>query len=270
MLFLQQRRDLFFQTSRLCKRSKEHLLHMQRILEAPEALAMGLWIDGTPHNFDRSQTLECICLNFPGLVVPNASLRLPLCAIPRHLRKGKTLSKMLGVLSGSCIHWANALWPNKKHDGKPWPAPGDVKRSKRSSAAMPFPALGDWEMRKEVFSFPDRRDKKGCSQLCKRKPEELRIFDMDGLHEKLPRYNLMSWILETRKTHWWAVQNSRPRQCSILAGLVAHCQRRHCFRLFGQPLLLPSASENGRQQFDLEGRGLVQKHPRVLQSWKRW
>lgn len=40
-------------------------------------------------------------------------------------------------------------------------------------------------MRKEVFSFPDRRDKKGCSQLCKRKPEELRTFDMDGLHEKL-------------------------------------------------------------------------------------
>ena len=40
--FLQESRDLLFHTSALCKHSKEHLLHMQRIFEAPEALAMGI------------------------------------------------------------------------------------------------------------------------------------------------------------------------------------------------------------------------------------
>ena len=130
--FLKEHRDLLLQTSGLCKQSKEHLLHVQRGFEAPEALATGLWSDGTPYKFDRSQTLECICLNFPGLGVSNARSRPPLCAIPkRWCNKGKTLSKMLGVLARSSIHLANAGF-----------------------AAFLAEVRGDWATRKEVFSFP--------------------------------------------------------------------------------------------------------------------
>ena len=140
--FLKESRSLLLQTSGLCKQSKEHLLHMQRSFKAPEALAMGLWIDGTPYNFDRSQTLECICLNFPGLSASNASLRLPLCAIPKHwCIKGKTLSKMLGVLAWSFIHLANAVWPNKRQAR--WQAMGcrwryEKKQEKFSSFSSIF------------------------------------------------------------------------------------------------------------------------------------
>ena len=126
--FLEEDRELLLQTSGLCKQSKEHLEHMQRSFKAPEALPMGLWIDGTPYNFDRSQTLECICLSFPGLSGANASLRMPLCAIPKHwCIKGKTLSKMLGIIAWSFIFLANAVWPSKRHDGTPWSPKGDRK-----------------------------------------------------------------------------------------------------------------------------------------------
>ena len=200
--FLDEDRELLLQTSGLCKQSQEHLEHMQRSFKAPAALACGLWIDGTPYNFDRSQTLECICLSFPGLGGANASLRLPLCAIPKHwCIKGKTLSKMLGIIAWSFIFLANAVWPSRRHDGTPW-SPQDSKRRQKSLSAMAFPAFlvevrGDWAMRKEVFNFPGWRDKKGCCHLCKCKPEEMRDFESHKAHERLPHYTLMGWILET-------------------------------------------------------------------------
>jgi len=74
-----------------------------------------------------------------------------------------------------------------------------------------------------------------------------------------------------RGKHSWVVQNSRLHRCSSLAGLVTHYRHRHCFRLLGQPLLVPSASQNGRQQFDWDVRAWFKKiHKRVVRSWRHW
>ena len=157
--FLDEDRELLLQTSGLCKQSQEHLEHMQRSFKAPAALACGLWIDGTPYNFDRSQTLECICLSFPGLGGANASLRLPIVCNPKALvHQRQNFVKDAG---NHCLvfHFlANAVWPSRRHDGTPW-SPQDSKRRKKSLFAMAFPAFlvevrGDWAMRKEVFNFP--------------------------------------------------------------------------------------------------------------------
>ena len=129
------------QTGGMLELSKKHLANMQTQFQVREAIGLGFWIDGTPYNYDRSQTLECISLIFPGLLPPNGTLRIPLCCIPKHwCVKGVTLSKMLGILSWSFIHLANCTWPSARHDGSFW-HPGDKKRSTFNGKALPFTAF---------------------------------------------------------------------------------------------------------------------------------
>ena len=106
-----------------------------------------------------------------------------------------------------------------RHDGKPWAADGDTKRSKKSSALFPaflVEVRGDWAMRKEVFSFPGWGDKKGCCHLCTCKPEELRNFESDRSHEKLPHYTLMSSILEAEGSTNELFQSPGPTSAQFL------------------------------------------------------
>lgn len=193
-----EKKDLL-QTGGMCELSKKHLANMQMQFQVREAIGLGLWIDGTPYNYDRSQTLECISLNFPGLLPPNGTLRIPLCCIPKHwCIKGVTLSKMLGILSWSFIHLANCTWPSARHDGSFW-HPGDKKRSTFNGKALPFTAFllevrGDWAMRKEVFQFPGWRDKQGCCHLCLCKPIEIRNFESCKAFDPLDHFTLLQSI----------------------------------------------------------------------------
>ena len=193
-----EKKDLL-QTGGMCELSKKHLANMQMQFQVREAIGLGLWIDGTPYNYDRSQTLECISLNFPGLLPPNGTLRIPLCCIPKHwCIKGVTLSKMLGILSWSFIHLANCTWPSARHDGSFW-HPGDKKRSTFNGRALPFTAFllevrGDWAMRKEVLQFPGWRDKQGCCHLCLCKPIEIRNFESCKAFDPLDHFTLLQSI----------------------------------------------------------------------------
>ena len=193
-----EKKDLL-QTGGMCELSKKHLANMQMQFQVREAIGLGLWFDGTPYNYDRSQTLECISLNFPGLLPPNGTLRIPLCCIPKHwCIKGVTLSKMLGILSWSFIHLANCTWPSARHDGSFW-HPGDKKRSTFNGKALPFTAFllevrGDWAMRKEVFQFPGWRDKQGCCHLCLCKPIEIRNFESCKAFDPLDHFTLLQPI----------------------------------------------------------------------------
>ena len=49
------------------------------------AIALSVWMDGTPCNWDRSQSLETICFGFPGLGGANSSLRIPITVINKTL-----------------------------------------------------------------------------------------------------------------------------------------------------------------------------------------
>ena len=193
-----QKKDLL-QTGGMCELSKKHSANMQMQFQVREAIGLGLWIDGTPYNYDRSQTLECISLNFPGLLPPNGTLRILLCCIPKHwCIKGVTLSKMLGILSWSFIHLANCTWPSARHDGSFW-HPGDKKRSTFNGKALPFTAFllevrGDWAMTKEVFQFPGWRDKQGSCHLCLCKPIEIRNFESCKAFDPLDHFTLLQSI----------------------------------------------------------------------------
>ena len=202
-VFLQRNNSSdFLDSSALCKASEQHFTKMVQQFGASDALALGLWIDGTPYNFDRSQTLECLCLNFPGLPSPNATLRVPLACIPKHwCIKGVTLSKMLGVLAWSFISLATGVWPCCRHDGAEWQLT-DIKRKKKAKQPLNLQGFlvevrGDWAMRKEVFQFPGWRDRDGCCHLCQCKPPDMRDFESCRPFQPLDHYSLMATIAQT-------------------------------------------------------------------------
>ena len=232
-----EKKDLL-QTGGMCELSKKHLANMQMQFQVREAIGLGLWIDGTPYNYDRSQTLECISLNFPGLLPPNGTLRIPLCCIPKHwCIKGVTLSKMLGILSLSFIHLANCTWPSARHDGSFW-HPGDKKRSTFNGKALPFTAFllevrGDWAMRKEVFQFHGWRDKQGCCHLCLCKPIEIRNFESCKAFDPLDHFTLLQSVSNSGIDINELFQTRTDKQ-TVSFGLASHCGLGRGSRFYGQ------------------------------------
>ena len=72
--------DLVMQKGSLDPLSRAHLDKVEA--EAGCAmLALGLWGDGVPCNWDRSGSLDCVSLNLPGLQGRWRNLRLPITCI---------------------------------------------------------------------------------------------------------------------------------------------------------------------------------------------
>ena len=59
----------------------EHLAHARQELQCHQLLGLGLWMDGVPCNWDRSQSVETVCISFPGLEGQWNNLRVPLVSI---------------------------------------------------------------------------------------------------------------------------------------------------------------------------------------------
>ena len=132
-----------------------------------EVVPVGLHGDGVPHQ--KSDTIECISWNFPGLphtdrILCSVLEKTYLCdcgCSGRH-----TTNKMIEVLCWSFRHLAAGKFPTSRHDGEPWKAE-DMGRSQQ--AGRPLGARGllcqvrvDWAWYKQIFDFPSW----GASEIC--------------------------------------------------------------------------------------------------------
>jgi hypothetical protein len=175
----------------------QHLLKVQSQWGLPEALAVGLWIDGVPCNWDRSQSLECISMNFPGLSGANQPLRIPIAVLnKRFLIKGTTYQEMLDIISWSFVWLAAGKFPPRRHDGSDFRR-ADVWRRKKTNQSLGLHGFlcelrGDWLMLKEVMRIPAWNNLSGCCFKCNVKPDGIRDFSSNA-----------SWRLpQNRINHW--------------------------------------------------------------------
>ena len=60
-------KDVLLRTEGMEPRTKDHLNAVKQELHIEELLGLSVWIDGCPHDWDRSQSLEVASINFPGL-----------------------------------------------------------------------------------------------------------------------------------------------------------------------------------------------------------
>ena len=205
-------------------RSQEHLAAVREELGVDELLALGIWIDGVPFNWDRSESLEVISLNFPGLTGEWKSLRIPIASIPKDfVATGETFDDILEIVVWSLRHLAVGVNPSARHDNQPWLPSDSARRAKAGQALRISGALvevrGDWLMMKEVFHMPGWKEVAGCCWLCTAKPSDFRDASSTA-----------SW--RTQRLSHWDLMARIIRQGHELSPLMsAPGVRSHCFKV---------------------------------------
>ncbi len=103
--------------------SQQGLRHLQQVgaelgVDPKKLIPLGLWGDGVPFNFDRSESLECFTLKLPGLTGIYEHMRVPLACISRkYLLQEKTFDDIVAVLTWSLQQAASGTMPLAGHDG---------------------------------------------------------------------------------------------------------------------------------------------------------
>lgn len=168
-----------------------------RHLEEAEArvgerlVPLGLWADGCPCNWDRSESLEVTSLNMPGLDGSLRLLRVPLVGLSKHnVEAGATFSDLLTILRWSFEVLLTGTYPAARHDGAPW-WPSDAARRSKAGKALGCKAClvevrGDWKWFADVFGLPYWNDAGGICWRCKCTKAQLREVGLDAAWRQLP------------------------------------------------------------------------------------
>ena len=183
----------------MCEETRAHMQRACDELRATELLGVGLWLDGVPCNWDRTESLEVVTMSLPGLTGRLGNIRLPLTVINKvFCIKHKTLDDILSVISWSFRSLAEGIMPSCRHDGSAWQA-SDVRRSKL--AALPVgvrgvlaEVRGDWACYKSVFRLPAHNELAGCCWRCAVTPAGIREVGVDAQWRR-PEERLSHWAL---------------------------------------------------------------------------
>lgn len=163
-------------------------------------LSLGLWLDGCPCNWDRTQSLETIAMSFPGLVGKGKHVRIPLFGLEKHfVVKGETFNSIMEVVKWSLTMLAAGQRPTCRHDNGEW-RPSDKCRAKLSGNLQHAALLevrGDWMMYRDVFRFPAHNENAGCCWKCRATPTDIRSTSSDASWRE-PQNRLTIWTLTER------------------------------------------------------------------------
>ena len=205
-------------------RTREHLEVVKLEIGALELLGLGLWIDGVPYNFDRSESIEAIAMNLPGLTGEFKNMRLPITAIPKpFVATGETMHDICEIILWSLRHLALGVNPSSRHDGEPFLQEDWHRKTVAGSPLRLRAALveirGDWLMMKETFHLPGWKEKIGCCWLCKATPDDFRNASSTA-----------SWRTE-RLSHWELLERMLRQGHTLNPLMSAPGIRSHCFKV---------------------------------------
>ena len=116
----------------------QHLLEAENSMpEGPPLVPIALWIDGTPCNWDRTESVETFAISLPGLTAAPSKLRIPFAVIMKnHCITRATFDDLLSVFTWSLRCLATGIFPCRRHDDCDWMAI-DQKRRRLSAKQMP-------------------------------------------------------------------------------------------------------------------------------------
>ena len=165
------------------------LAHLRKCEAAAgcKLLGLGLWGDGMPCNWDRSESIDTLSLNLPGHGDQYKNLRMPLTAIPHKHIGPHTWHDICEVVAWSLTCLASGSMPPQRHDNTPWRLSDKAgtwyskPRSKGSVSIAQRAALveirADWKFYSEVFHFPYHNEVLGMCWKCRCTPDQV-----TGLH----------------------------------------------------------------------------------------
>jgi hypothetical protein len=183
------------------------LEHLQKVAEefgenADDLLALGFWCDGVPFNWDRTQSVEVLSFNLPGLKGEWENLRIPITCVPKDwVATDETFHDLLEIVLWSLQCLASGEMPSSRHDRSQWTR-SDKWRAKHQGETIGVKAFlvevrGDWLMMKEVFHLPGWRDNTGCCWLCKATPGDRGSMGLDAewRRDRLSHWELLERIM---------------------------------------------------------------------------
>lgn len=199
----------FASTTRLTSQAREHFNKAVREMsEGTPVVPLGLWLDGTPCNWDRTQSVETMAMSFPGHT--EANLRVPFTAVmKRHVVSPRTFDDLLTVFAWSLKWLALGYFPPCRHEGEPFRA-DEQYRAKTAGGPLRVKGVlvelrGDWACMKEVFRLPGWHGAAGaaCCFRCTATLQTMKIVGLDA-----------PWRAE-RRSHWqlldmWRQQGIQP------------------------------------------------------------
>ena len=164
--------------NKLCERNglsepaKKHMAWVSSELGDPNIIPLGLWGDGVPCNFDKSQTLEMLLWSLPGL---QSSMRVPIaCINKKFMHTRNTIDDCMKVVAWSLKALAMGQMPEFGPDGEKLSG----KRGKSAGQPLPKAALcevrADWAFYKATFRFPQHNELGGICFRCRCTPAEIR------------------------------------------------------------------------------------------------
>ena len=176
-------KETLLQTQGMCDESLKHISSV--FPPAQDMLGIGIWSDGCPCNYDRTQSLEVWTVNLPGLLGHSAEFRIPVCVLQkRFMVKHNTADDICSILSWSFQCLAQGVFPKARHDTTSW-KPGDTWRKKRAGKKIGLKGClvevrGDWKMLQETFRLPSWASKENICWRCSAKPSDVRKCGLDA------------------------------------------------------------------------------------------
>lgn len=182
--------------------ARKHLAFARQELGRPDLIGLGLWGDGCPCKFDRSQSLEVFSLNLPGAVGDVRNMRFVITAIHKHFCiTHDTFDSIMQVIVWSLERLALGEMPGCRHDGSSW-AKSDACRKGRAHEKIPAAVLvearGDWAYFKNAYRLPQHNELNGMCWFCNCTPSQVRDV---GANAEWRRNRLSHWQLLERMAH---------------------------------------------------------------------
>ena len=165
--------EKLLETDGLDPTSLEHLDSCER--EAGCALlALGLWGDECPCNWDRSESLAVLSLSLPGLTGEKSNMRILITCFGEKQKGSNTWHDIMSVVKWSLEVLATGQPARARHDNSPW-LKSDTKR--KAGTAVQRSCLvevrADWKVMAHVFHFPAHNLAEGCCWACTCTPAEV-------------------------------------------------------------------------------------------------
>lgn len=169
-------------TDRLAETVLQHVNKVKAALGTSAVVPLGLWGDGVPCNWDRTESLELLALSLPGLAGKGSQFRMPLVGMSKKfMLKQQTWDDIFKVLAYSFEALAAGNFPTKRHDGSNF----QHEAWRKNMAGKGIGARGclaevraDWQLLQHTFRFPAWNQKLGCCWKCAVTPASLRDFSL--------------------------------------------------------------------------------------------
>lgn len=198
-LLLVNTKEALLQSDCMSQVTKDHVQKCSQALQ-DDVLGCGLWADGVPCNWDRTQSIEVVSINFPGI----ENLRLPICCINKKFlaKPFDTYDDIMSIVAWSFECLAVGVCPTSRHDGSGW-TQQDTKRRKLAGSPIGMKAVlaevrGDWACFKACFRLPGWNELRGCCWKCQVTPEGIRDFGENAPWRSMPltHWDLMARMLQ--------------------------------------------------------------------------